>query len=69
MKKLVFAFAVVAAGCLASCGNGSTSSTETTTPETTSTEAVAPVEESTDSNATAVEGAPADSTQATEVAE
>lgn len=69
MKKLVFAFAVVAAGCLASCGNGSTSSTETTTPETTSTEAVAPVEGNTEADSTAVEAAPADSTAATETAE
>lgn len=69
MKKLVFAFAVVAAGCLASCGNGSTSSTETTTPETTSTEAVAPVENNAEADSTAVEAAPADSTAATETAE
>lgn len=69
MKKLVFAFAVVAAGCLASCGNGSTSSTETTTPETTSTEAAAPVENNAEADSTTVEAAPADSTAATETAE
>lgn len=38
MKKLVFAFAAVAAVCLASCG-GNASTTETTTEEAT-----APVE-------------------------
>lgn len=65
MKKLVFAFAVVAAGCLASCNN-STSSTETTTPETPQTEVTAPVVEPVDTPDTKekVEEAPATTPEA-----